>query len=60
MATASFEESPRKSNYNDKDDGGSSFGVEVIEVTQEERRLVHRLDRRILPIACLMYLFACV
>jgi hypothetical protein len=25
----------------------------------EERRLVHKLDRRILPIACLMYLFAC-
>jgi hypothetical protein len=25
----------------------------------EERRLVSKLDRRILPIACLMYLFAC-
>jgi hypothetical protein len=25
----------------------------------EERRLVRKLDRRILPIACLMYLFAC-
>ncbi len=24
-----------------------------------ERRLVKKLDRRILPIACLMYLFAC-
>lgn len=27
--------------------------------TVEERRLVRKLDRRILPIACLMYLFAC-
>jgi hypothetical protein len=26
---------------------------------KEERRLVTKLDRRILPIACLMYLFAC-
>ena len=25
----------------------------------EERRLVRKIDRRILPIACLMYLFAC-
>ncbi len=25
----------------------------------EERRLVRKLDRRILPIACLLYLFAC-
>jgi hypothetical protein len=25
----------------------------------EERRLVRKLDRRILPITCLMYLFAC-
>jgi hypothetical protein len=25
----------------------------------EERALVRKLDRRILPIACLLYLFAC-
>ena len=25
----------------------------------EERRLVRKLDMRILPLACLMYLFAC-
>ena len=25
----------------------------------EERQLVQKLDRRILPIACLLYLFAC-
>jgi hypothetical protein len=28
-------------------------------VSVEERRLVRKLDRRILPIACLLYLFAC-
>ena len=26
----------------------------------EERRLVFKLDRRILPITCLLYLFACM
>ena len=26
----------------------------------EERQLVRKLDRRILPIACLLYLFACL
>lgn len=25
----------------------------------EEKRLIRKLDRRILPIACLLYLFAC-
>ena len=28
-------------------------------VAVEERRLVRKLDRRILPITCLMYLFSC-
>lgn len=28
-------------------------------VSVEERRLVRKLDRRILPITCLMYLFSC-
>ena len=27
--------------------------------TVEERRLVRKLDRRILPITCLMYMFSC-
>jgi hypothetical protein len=27
--------------------------------SHEERLLVRKLDRRILPIACLLYLFAC-
>ena len=29
------------------------------EATPEEKRLVRRLDMRIMPIACIMYLFAC-
>lgn len=29
------------------------------ELSQEEKDLVRRLDWRILPIACLLYLFAC-
>jgi hypothetical protein len=34
-------------------------GEEAFIVSEEERLLVRKLDRRILPIACLMYLFAC-
>jgi len=33
--------------------------AETFEDTQEERNLVRKLDRRILPITCLLYLFAC-
>lgn len=33
--------------------------TESFENTQEERDLVGKLDRRILPITCLLYLFAC-
>jgi hypothetical protein len=29
------------------------------ELSEEEKDLVRKLDRRILPIACLLYLFAC-
>ncbi len=32
---------------------------ETFENTQEERELVRKLDKRILPITCLLYLFAC-
>ena len=36
-------------------------GVNVFEEhsEEEEKQLVRKLDRRILPIACLLYLFAC-
>lgn len=40
-------------------DGSSSVGEEGVKVSLEEKRLLRRLDGRILPIACLMYLFAC-
>ena len=33
--------------------------AETFEDTQEERDLVRKLDKRILPITCLLYLFAC-
>jgi len=40
----------------DANDGATS---ESFENTQEERDLVRKLDKRILPITCLLYLFAC-
>ncbi|KAI9457576.1 MFS general substrate transporter [Lactarius psammicola] len=39
-------------------ESGSISSVKEEPVSHEERRLVRKLDRRILPIACLMYLFA--
>lgn len=39
------------------DDGGNVFEEHSKE---EEKQLVRKLDRRILPIACLLYLFACM
>ena len=42
-------------------DSNSSVGEDGVDASEslEERRLLRRLDGRILPIACLMYLFAC-
>jgi hypothetical protein len=34
-------------------------GNKPIATSDEEKRLVRKLDRRILPITCLLYLFAC-
>jgi len=34
-------------------------GPVSVSVEEERRHLVRKLDRRILPITCLMYLFAC-
>jgi hypothetical protein len=39
--------------------GSAGTDSEVQHEGDEERRLVRKLDRRILPITCLMYLFAC-
>ncbi len=30
-----------------------------ISLSEDEKALVRKLDRRILPLACLLYLFAC-
>lgn len=53
------EQDIERREYREKSPDGSSVGEEPIVVSVEERQLVRRLDRRILPIACLMYLFAC-
>ena len=43
--------------------GGSLDQREVVQESkftpEDERRLVRKLDWRIMPIACIMYLFAC-
>ena len=37
----------------------AEVGVESKFTAEDERRLVRKLDWRIMPIACIMYLFAC-
>lgn len=37
----------------------NSAAPSFVEVSQEEKRLVRKLDSRIMPIACILYLFAC-
>ena len=37
----------------------NSTTTETFEDTQEEQDLIQKLDKRILPITCLLYLFAC-
>ena len=49
----------RQVDLKEESDGSSLYGAEVAEVTTEERVFVRGLERRILPITCLMYLFAC-
>ena len=56
MASEASPSLSHKADLKEKSDGDSSYGVEVTEVTTEERRLVGGLDRRLLPIACLMCL----
>ena len=40
------------------DYGENSESIQA--VSEEERKLVWKLDKRILPITCLMYLFSCL
>ena len=41
-------------------DAEPSLRLNIRHTAAEERQLVRKLDRRILPIACLLYLFACL
>ena len=43
----------------DESDDQQKVHVLTDEELEEERKLVRKLDLRILPIACLLYLFAC-
>jgi hypothetical protein len=38
---------------------GSSDESSATQVSEAEKKLVKKLDRRIMPIICLVYLFAC-
>lgn len=44
---------------NDPENGATKSDVNSTNDEFAERRLVRKLDRRILPILCLLYLFAC-
>ena len=46
-------------DYKERSPAGSFVGEPTIAVSIEEKRLVRKLDMRILPITCLMYLFNC-
>lgn len=40
-------------------DVSNANSIEEYTAEEQERKLVRKLDRRILPILCLLYLFAC-
>lgn len=48
-----------QNEYKEKTPTDSLVGEPAIATSAEEKRLVRKLDMRILPITCLMYLFAC-
>ena len=41
------------------DEDGEMLSATKYEGTPEERKLVRKLDGRIMPLACVLYLFAC-
>ena len=47
-----------KSRVSNELAGEETIGADA-ELTEEERILVRKFDKRILPLACLLYLFAC-
>lgn len=40
-------------------EASNANSIEEYTTEEQERKLVRKLDRRILPILCLLYLFAC-
>jgi hypothetical protein len=60
IPTTTMSQSQRTEDLEIKDSLDEEEKSAVVAVdAEEERRLVAKLDRRILPIVCLMYLFAC-
>ncbi|KAJ7170257.1 MFS general substrate transporter [Mycena crocata] len=57
MASEKTQEPDTKHVEDSKDVDAASFSSLVVD-PEEERRLVRKLDKRILPITCLLYLFA--
>ena len=49
----------QKLNQDEGDESGLPESVESVVNSLEERALVRKLDKRILPLTCLLYLFAC-
>jgi len=51
----------KRPSYDERETNSTSDagGNKPIATSDEEKRLVRKLDRRILPITCLLYLFAC-
>ena len=62
-ASVQLEQHPQKRDDDDAAEleKGSTMGERRITFagTPEEKRLVRKLDRRIMPLACVLYLFAC-
>lgn len=58
MATATVESVEDKLDV-EKVENRSVSQSSVDEVSPEERKLVRKLDSRIMPLACILYLFAC-
>ena len=59
MSTEKDVKEDMQNEYKEKSPAASFAGEPTIAISAEEKRLVRKLDKRILPITCLMYLFAC-
>lgn len=61
MSSHSKHDSKLTTEYDEKLESASESGSQPTDLDRirEEKRLVRKLDNRILPIACFLYLFAC-